>query len=136
HTGGHTSRHTSRVTRTGRWVRRHKLRSALLFVFVAMLPIWVSAGMALTNPSLGSTVSARFAEWVRDHGGGSIVNWAENVWYSHHPPPVGGKPSKGLIPPPTTQTTVAGSVSVRVPAHLPTPSAITPFASPPAPGEG
>lgn len=112
------------------------MRSFLLLVLVAALPMCVSAGMALTNPSLGSTVSARFAEWVRDHGGGSIVNWAENVWYSHHPPPVGGKPSKGLIPPPTTQTTVAGNVSVRVPTHLPTPSAIAPFASPPARGEG
>ena len=25
--------------------------------------------------------------------------WAENTWYSHHPPPVGGKPPKGAIPP-------------------------------------
>ena len=107
---------------------------------LAATPIWVSAGMALTNESLGSSVSARFAEWARDHGGGGVVNWAENVWYSHHPPPVGGTPSKGLIPPPTSQPTSghASATATRVPppVHLATPAAIIPFASPPVPGEG
>lgn len=132
----------SRVTRTGRWVRRHKKISVLILVMLAALPIWVSAGTALTDQSLGSSVSVRFAEWLRDHGGGPIVNWAENVWYSHHPPPVGGAPANGLIPPPTTLSSVPGSGSPSsttrpVPAisPLPTPPAIVPFVSTPAPGE-
>lgn len=133
----------SRVTRTGRWVRRHKWISALILVVLAALPIWVSAGMALSDQSLGSNVSARFAEWLRDHGGGGVVNWAENVWYSHHPPPVGGMPAKGLIPPPTTASSVTGggassatTKSIRSISHLPTPPAIVPFVNPPTPGEG
>ena len=65
---------------------------------VLLTPVWWSLGSALTNPGLGTTVSARFAEWLRGHGGGSLVTWAENTWYSHHPPPVGGKPAKGAIP--------------------------------------
>src|ERR1700724_955942 len=77
------------------WVRRHKVLSALFLVIVLLTPVWWSLGTSLTNPGLGSTVSARFAEWLRGHGGGSIVTWAENTWYSHHPPPVGGKPAKG-----------------------------------------
>jgi uncharacterized protein YigE (DUF2233 family) len=131
------------ATRTGRWVRRHKWISALIIVVLAASPVWVSAGMALTDQSLGSSVSARFAEWLRDHGGGSVVNWAENVWYSHHPPPVGGAPAKGLIPPPTTRSSTvhppsSGSATrlISVPPHLPMPKAITPFANPPALGEG
>src|SRR5579862_6356798 len=83
-----------------RWVRRHKLRSALLMVVILLTPVWWSLGSALTDPGLGTTVSARLAEWVRGHGGGSLVTWAENTWYSHHPPPVGGKPAKGAIPRP------------------------------------
>ena len=131
----------SRVTRTGRWVRRHKWTSALILVLLAALPIWVSAGMALTDQSLGSSVSARFAEWLRGHGGSDVVNWAENVWYSHHPPPVGGSPAKGLIPPPTSASSGASggsSSSTTNPAisHLPRPPAIVPFVSTPAPGEG
>ncbi len=130
----------SRVTRTARWVRRHKWISVLVFVLLAATPVWVSAGMALTDQSLGTSVSARFAEWLRDHGGGSVVNWAENVWYSHHPPPVGGQPAKGLIPPPTPPSSVAssshGTSAIPVLSRLPTPTAIVPFASPAAPGEG
>ena len=132
-----------RAMRTARWMRRHKWITGLLFVVLAASPVWVSAGMALTDQSLGASVSARFAEWLRDHGGGSVVNWAENVWYSHHPPPVGGAPAKGLIPPPTTpSSTASGSPSdpttrsVSVPQHLPAPKAIIPFANPPAAGEG
>src|SRR5580700_4015189 len=80
------------------WVRRHKVLSALFLVVVLLTPVWWSLGSSLTNPGLGTTVSARFAEWLRGHGGGSLVTWAENTWYSHHPPPVGGKPAKGAIP--------------------------------------
>jgi len=96
--------------------------------------VWlgISLGSALSNPALGNTVSARFAEWARDHGFATVVNWAENEWYSHHQPPKGGKPPKGAIPAPasTTSTAPAG------PAHLAAPAPIVPPASPPLPGEG
>ena len=65
---------------------------------LAVIVIWtgVSLGGALPNPALGSSFASRFAEWAREHGGASIVNWVENEWYSHHPPPSGRQaPGRG-----------------------------------------
>ena len=101
---------------------------------LAVVFIWLvfSLGGALMNPALGSSVSSRFAEWARGHGASSIVNWVENEWYSHHPPPVGGTLPAGAIRTPSTSApTIATSV-----AYLPTPQPIVPFASPAIAGEG
>src|SRR5579863_6298914 len=108
--------------RRRRWVRRHRVVSVLLMVVVLLTPVWWSLGSALTNPGLGTTVSARLAEWVRGHGGGSIVTWAENTWYSHHPPPVGGKPAKGAIPLPSPTRRHSSTGLTALPAHLTPPS--------------
>ena len=96
--------------------------------------VWlaISLGGALNNPALGSSLGARFAEWVRGHGGSSIVNWVENEWYSHHPPPVGGKPPAGSI----RRATAHPSASASTVAHLAPPPPVSPFASPPIAGEG
>ena len=80
------------------------------------------------------SLGARAAEWVRDHGGSQLVARAENLWYSHHQPPVGGRPKAGLIP--KASSAAAPRPSVKAPAHLPVPDAIVPIASPPLPGEG
>ena len=122
--------------RYGRWARRHKFLSALALLLVLLTPVWWSLGSALTDPGLGTGVSARFAEWLRGHGGGSLVTWAENTWYSHHPPPVGGKPAKGAIPTSRTTVTRATTPAASLPPHLPPPTPITPIASPPVAGEG
>jgi hypothetical protein len=102
-------------------------------VALAGLLLWltVSLGGALTNPALGSSLGARLAEWARGNGGAGIVNWVENEWYSHHPPPKGGKPPSGAIKVPRATKIV----STRIP-HLPVPTAIQPIASPALPGEG
>ena len=124
------------------WVARHKVVSVLVLVVVLLTPVWWSLGSALSDPALGTSMSARLAEWVRGHGGGSFVAWAENTWYSHHPPPVGGRPAKGAIPAPTsprtsgTGTTGAGATSAPAVTHLPPPAAIVPIASPAMSGEG
>jgi len=77
-------------------------------------------------------MGSRFAEWARGHGASSIVNWVENEWYSHHPPPVGGTLPPGAIRTPSaSQPTNSTSA-----AYLPTPKPIVPFASPAIPGEG
>jgi hypothetical protein len=127
--------------------RRHKQRSqspvhrrrrrivAAIGAVLAVLLIWlaVSIGGALTNPALGTSPGSRLAEWVREHGGASIVNWAENEWYSHHQPKVGGALPRGTIHNPTTVTTAPAAVAV---PHLPPPTPIVPLASPPVAGEG
>jgi len=103
---------------------------ALLTGFVLWLGI--SMGGALTDPSLGGSVGARFAEWARGHGAASIVNWTENEWYSHHQPKVGGMLPPGAIRRPTaTPVTMASA-----PPHLPPPAPVQPFASPAVSGEG
>ncbi len=102
---------------------------------LAALLLWaaVSLGGALMNPQLGVTLPARGAEWVREHGGASIVNWIENVWYSHHAPKVGGAPPPTAIKRTTSSTAIPANVG---PPHLPQPAPIKPFASPALPGEG
>ena len=117
-------------------MRRHKVTSVAVLVVILLTPVWWSLGSALTNPGLGTDVSARFAEWVRGHGGGSLVTWAENTWYSHHPPPVGGKPAKGAIPlPRSTCASAARTVGIASGPPAPT-DPISPIASPPVAGEG
>ena len=120
-------------TPSRRIYRRRRLVTAVGLA-VAGLMIWlaVSLGGALTNPALGSSASSRFAEWARGHGASGIVNWVEGQWYSHHQPPVGGRPPSGAIRQPVL-TPVAVSAG---PAHLPPPAAMVPAASPALPGEG
>jgi hypothetical protein len=124
------------VPTVGGWVRRHKIRSALLVLLVLLTPVWWSLGSALTNPGMGTTLPGRLAEWFREHGGASIVVWAENNWYSHHPPPVGGKPAKGAIPLHRSHTAQPTTPVASVPVHLPPPAPLAPFASPALAGEG
>jgi hypothetical protein len=120
--------------RPRRSLRWRRIRALVLSVLSVVL-VWlvVSIGGALTNPSLGGSASARLAEWARDHGGASAVNWIENQWYSHHPPKVGGKPPVGAIRRVTPSTTVSAAQG---PPHLPPPAPLTPLASPAIPGEG
>ena len=118
-------------------VGRHPLRTAFVAVAVALTPAWVSLGSALSNPSLGTSVSARFAEWARDHGASPIVNWAENAWYSSHPPPVGGAPAKGSIPGQQSPGQPGNRAkSAHAPAHLPSPARMTSPARNRLAGEG
>ncbi len=87
--------------RPGPPYRRRRILAVLGLAF-AVFFVWLafSLGGALTNPALGSSLSSRFSEWARNHGGASIVNWVEKEWYSHHPPPVGGKPPSRSDPGP------------------------------------
>jgi len=123
-----------------RWskARIHRRRRRILAVGAATLSVlllWlaISLGGALTNPALGSSVGARAAEWFREHGGASVVVWAENEWYSHHQPKIGGALAPGTIHKPKVLRTIP--VAATVP-HLPAPAPIAPLASPPVAGEG
>ena len=116
----------------------HRRRRRILAVVAAAFGIFViwlaiSLGGALTNPALGNSAGARAAEWFREHGGASIVVWAENEWYSHHQPKVGGALAPGSIKKPKASHTTPVAATV---AHLPPPAAIVPIATPPVAGEG
>ncbi|MDA8365393.1 MAG: phosphodiester glycosidase family protein [Actinomycetota bacterium] len=117
--------------------RRRRILVAIGSVFLVLaLIIGPSLVSALTNPSLGSGLNARFAEWARTHGANGFVNWAENIWYSHHAPPVGGKPAAGALRVPTKTRASADPAAATVPVHLPAPAPIQPLATPALPGEG
>ena len=125
--------------RRARWSRSrvHRRRRRIIGVLAGVFGVFflwlaISLGGALTNPALGSSMGARAAEWFRGHGGASIVVWAETQWYSHHQPKVGGSLAAGTIRKPTATTTP----TIATVAHLPTPSPLTPFASPAVAGEG
>jgi hypothetical protein len=117
----------------GRRVYRRRLKMIIGALLAALL-IWlaVSLGGALTDPALGASVSSRFAEWAREHGASGVVNWVEAEWYSHHPPPEGGKPPAGAIRHPLSKPVAVPSKV----AHLPAPAPIVPPASPALAGEG
>lgn len=66
-----------RRRRRGRWV-------ALGVVCVLAVP-GVSFGRAMVAPG-AAPASVRAVEWVRDHGGGHLVDLAENWWFSRHVP--------------------------------------------------
>ena len=115
--------------------RRRRRILGVVGVATGVFIMWfaISFGSALTNPTLGTSVGARAAEWFRGHGGASIVVWAENEWYSHHQPKVGGALAAGTIRKPQVTTSTTPVVSV---PHLPAPPPIVPLASPPVAGEG
>ncbi|HXC18466.1 MAG TPA: hypothetical protein VNT80_01020, partial [Acidimicrobiales bacterium] len=117
-----------------RFIRRHRRTAGVVSLAFAVAFTWLafSLGGALLNPALGTSVGSRFAEWAREHGGSGIVNWAENEWYKHHPPPVGGTLPLGAI-----QNAPANTPKIKTSVHyLPTPNPVVPFASPALPGEG
>jgi uncharacterized protein YigE (DUF2233 family) len=121
----------SREATRARAVRRRRIAVVSVVVLIGLLiPVGISFGQTVTDPAYGSSFGARAAEWFRGHGGATVVNWFENVWYSHHQPPVGGKPPAGSIKVPTTQVGQTYSIG------LPQPAPITPLASPPIAGEG
>jgi len=96
----------------------------------------ISLGTALANPALGLSTPARFAEWLRDNGAGSLVNTVENWWYSHHQPPIGGRPTAGALPASRRTDTSTTSLRRDSPAHLSAPEPLAPIARPALPGEG
>ncbi len=75
-----------------------RIRRGVALLLAAFL-VWfgISFGSALANPSLGTSLMSRAAEWARGHGLGSLVTWAEEEWYHLHPPKVGGAPPSGAF---------------------------------------
>ena len=102
----------------------------MLAFLVAFTWFAISFVSALTNPSYGTSLSSRAAEWGRDHGLGGLVTFIESEWYKLHPPKVGGTPPPGSFSGPST-------VKVRrVPSLLALPSRLRSPAGAWLPGEG
>ncbi len=72
------------------WRRIFVLTSLLLIV--GLIATFWSLERALTSP-VNDPFAAKFAEWGRDHGLGSVVTGLESLQYRLSPPKIGGTPS-------------------------------------------
>jgi hypothetical protein len=99
----------------------------MLVVVLALIPVGWSYANALTAPG-SAPVTARTVEWIKEHGGGPLVVWAEKIWYSWHKPPVGGTPSGG-VPMESPSLGPSPSPVKHLPPHLAAPPNITPIAA-------
>jgi hypothetical protein len=99
--------------------RRRPSRLVILAVVIAVLlvPVEFSYGQALTRPG-GGSFPVRTVEWIRDHGGGGIVDTVEN-WYYALQRPSGAAPDPAQVP---RTSGPAGTRTVRGPAPLPVPA--------------
>ena len=111
---------------------------ALVLVLLLVPTLW-SYYRAMTAPGT-DPVSARSVEWLKDNGMTGVVNSVEHWWYTHNPPPVGGKLKHGL---PHAQALAGsahaktkGSSTPAVPAHLAPPTNMQPLVPTPLAGEG
>jgi hypothetical protein len=82
-------RSRSKSPKTGR--RRRRLRWIALVICVLLVVPAVSYVRALLYPG-NAPFSVRSVEWVRDHGGGSLVDAIETWRYSRQAPPATGTP--------------------------------------------
>jgi hypothetical protein len=114
--------------RIRRLLRLRSVRALLLVLAVCFGWFCWSMGEALTAPG-DDSVTARVAEWGRDHHLAPLVTWLETQQYNLHPPKTGGRPTIALRPtgpaPPSTSAHPVG-----LPPRLLSP------AGAPLPGEG
>ena len=94
------SRPTADPAAPGRHRRADRGRLPLVMVVITMVvvtvPVGASIGQALGAPGQAST-SVRLVEWLRDHGGGGVVDVVENLWYARNRPG-SGAPDPASIP--------------------------------------
>jgi Phosphodiester glycosidase len=123
-------RQRGRKLRDRLWVRITAGAMAAFLVVVS----W-SVMHALTIPG-GGSVSARLAEWARDHYLGPLVTFGE--WLTYSPPKKGGKPSFALTGPsaaPLPAKPTPGAPNSVADYYGP-PLPLKTFAGKPLPGEG
>ncbi len=117
-------------TAQGEKPRRRRWRTVVAVVLVLLVPVGWSYGNALTYPGSASA-SVRSVDWLRSHGGASIVNQAEVWYYSKQEPPIRGAPSGP--PPAPTAAQVSQVQAARQAGTAPT---VTPAVALSGPGEG
>ncbi|QDP96165.1 phosphodiester glycosidase family protein [Microlunatus elymi] len=86
---------------------------AIVLVVLLLFPV-ASLGRALTEPG-AAPLTVRTVDWVRDHGGGPIVDAIENWFYSrHHAADVPPTPSELPVAPRTDRPDCAGRSACRL----------------------
>jgi hypothetical protein len=84
--------------------RRRRRRVIALVICVLMIAPAVSYARALLYPG-NANFAVRTVEWVRDHGGGGVIDAVETWKYSRQAPPASGSPQDmPSVPAPTPVT--------------------------------
>jgi len=132
-TGGRSSRRKGKKVVPPHIRRRRKIvRRSVLGVFLVVFGyLGVTMYPYLTAPGT-DTVSARIAEWGRDHHLGWAVTWLENATYKA--PPTGGALSASQLA--QLQGASGGASASPPPAKAELPANIKPLAAGTVPGEG
>ncbi|QNE22680.1 phosphodiester glycosidase family protein [Kribbella qitaiheensis] len=77
--------------------RRRRRRWVTLVVCLLLVVPVISYVRALLYPG-NASFAVRSVEWVRDHGGGNVIDAIETWRYSRHAPPTSGAPQDVSIP--------------------------------------
>jgi hypothetical protein len=111
-------------------VRNKKIAIPIAAVLVFLGGVCWSILTVLLAPGTDS-VSARLAEWGRDHYLNSVVTFAENIQYKLNPPKVGGTPNADILKGFATPTISSSPSSPASPMATPTPTSTpSPTSSP------
>ena len=112
------------------YMRRRIILILSIVTLSYLIYLGATLAAALTNPALGVSLSARGAEWGREHSLGWAVTWFEQRWYSVNKPKTGGEAPAGSFG--------SGASTVNVPreGHLPAPTRVVSPVATPQPGEG
>jgi hypothetical protein len=122
--------------RIRRFFRSPITRVVLLVLAVVVGWLGYSISGALTRPGKDS-VSARLAEWGRDHHMNSLVNRLEKIQYDHNKPKVGGTVKTIPKAAGDTPSPLPSAVVPSLPPHTAAPPPVkTPAGLTPKPGEG
>lgn len=89
-----------------RRARTNRRRLVTTLVVGLLVVPTVSYAQALTYPGEAS-VSERTVDWIRDHGGGGVVDLVENWWFSRGP--AGSAPDPAALPAPVGVPSFAGT---------------------------
>jgi hypothetical protein len=93
--------------------RRRRLKWIALVIALLLVVPAISYVRALTYPG-NASFAIRSVEWIRDHGGGSMIDAIETWKYSHQAPPASGTPQD--IPVVTAPSSAAAGKNAGLPA--------------------
>ena len=111
----------SRRRRGGSW---RTLLSLLVAVVLVVWPV-TSYLRALTYPGQAS-FAVRTVEWIRDNGGGDVIDFVESLWFAS--PPTAATPDATSVPADLAASAASVDPSV-MPAPIPVAAGLVPLAA-------